>query len=200
MIKRLVSDKLVIWNLMMMILVWVSASFTFYLLNFLVKYMPGDIYFNSIVSGLSCFAMLIEGWMQDKLGVKGGMITSFVVTAIATVCLCFFKQGTSQVILYALILLLAKSGASLSFGYAYAIHIDLFPSNFVISSYGICNFFCRGLTIFAPIVAELPNPMLPLLFLNLSAFAGLGASSVLKKRIESTPQVGMPSGEKSIDA
>ena len=128
------------------------------------------------------------------------MITSFVVTAIATVCLCFFNKGTSQVILYALILLLAKSGASLSFGYAYAIHIDLFPSNFVISSYGICNFFCRGLTIFAPIVAELPNPMLPLLFLNLSAFAGLGASSVLKKRIEITPQVGMPSGEKSIDA
>ena len=128
------------------------------------------------------------------------MITSFVVTAIATVWLCFFKQGTSQVIIYALILLLAKSGASLSFGYAYAIHIDLFPSNFVISSYGICNFFCRGLTIFAPIVAELPNPMLPLLFLNLSAFAGLGASSVLKKRIESTPQVGVPSGEKSIDA
>jgi hypothetical protein len=128
------------------------------------------------------------------------MITSFVVTTIATVWLCFFKQGTSQVIIYALILLLAKSGASLSFGYAYAIHIDLFPSNFVISSYGICNFFCRGLTIFAPIVAELPNPMLPLLFLNLSAFAGLGASSVLKKRIESTPQVGMPTGEKSIDA
>lgn len=85
------SDKLVIWNLVMMIFVWVSASFTFYLLNFLVKYMPGDIYFNSIISGLSCFAMLIEGWLQDKLGAKGGMITSYVITAIATLCLCLFK-------------------------------------------------------------------------------------------------------------
>jgi hypothetical protein len=62
----------------------------------------------------------------------------------------------------------------------------------VISSYGICNFFCRGLTIFAPIIAEVPYPMIPLMFLNLSAFAGLGASSVLKKREENIPKAAMP--------
>ena len=84
--------------------------------------------------------------------------------------------------LYAFILFLAKSGASLAFGFAYAIHIDLFPSNFVISSFGICNFFCRGLTIFAPIVAELPNPWMPLIFLNLATFAGLIAAAGLKKK------------------
>jgi hypothetical protein len=165
----------------MMILVWVSAGFTFYLLNFLVKYMPGDIYFNSIISGLSCFAMLIEGLMHHKMGTKGGMVVSFAVTCISTAMLCFFVDGTDQIILYALILFLAKSGASLALGFAYAIHIDLFPAHFVISSFGICNFFCRGLTIFAPIVAELPNPWLPMIFLNLAAFAGLGASSLLKK-------------------
>ena len=59
--SKLFSDKLIIHNLAMMILVWFSSSFTFYLLNFLVKYMPGDIYFNSVVSGLSAFAMLFEG-------------------------------------------------------------------------------------------------------------------------------------------
>jgi hypothetical protein len=59
--KRIFGDMLLVHNLCMMILVWISASFTFYLLNFFVKYMPGDIYFNSVISGLSCFAMLIEG-------------------------------------------------------------------------------------------------------------------------------------------
>lgn len=78
-----------------MILVWVSSSFTFYLLNFLVKYMPGDIYINSVISGLSAFALLIEGTLQDKLGMKGGMVVSFIVTVISTVVLCFFSQGTS---------------------------------------------------------------------------------------------------------
>jgi hypothetical protein len=86
--------------------------------------------------------------------------------------------------LYALVLLLAKSGSSLSFGYAYAIHIDLFPQHFLISSYGICNFLCRGLTIFAPIVAEVPNPWIPMLFLNISSLSGLGASTLLRKKKE----------------
>jgi hypothetical protein len=125
--------------------------------------------------------MLIEGLMHHKMGTKGGMVVSFAVTCISTAMLCFFVDGTDQIILYALILFLAKSGASLALGFAYAIHIDLFPAHFVISSFGICNFFCRGLTIFAPIVAELPNPWLPMIFLNLAAFAGLGASSLLKK-------------------
>jgi hypothetical protein len=165
----------------MMIIVWVAASFTFYLLNFLVKYMPGDIYFNSVISGLSCVAMLIEGFIQEKIGTKGGMVLSFAITCLSTGILCFFVHGTNQIMLYALILLLAKSGASLAFGFAYVIHIDLFPAHFVISSFGICNFFCRGLTIFAPIVAELPNPWLPMIFLNLAAFGGFGASSLLKK-------------------
>ena len=63
MFEKIFGDRLLIYNLSLMIMVWVSASFSFYLLNFLVKYMPGDIYFNSIISGLSCAAMLIEGSM-----------------------------------------------------------------------------------------------------------------------------------------
>ena len=92
--KKIFGDKLLIYNLALMIFVWVSASFSFYLLNFLVKYMPGDIYFNSIISGLSCAAMLIEGQMQDKLGTKGGMVVSFILTCVSTVLLCLFVHGT----------------------------------------------------------------------------------------------------------
>ena len=184
MIKSLMNDKLALRNLAMMIMVWVSSSFTFYLLNFLVKYMPGDIYFNSVVSGLSCCAMLLEGTLQNVLGVRGGMLVSFVATVVSTIWLCFFSQGTDHVLLYALVLLLAKSGASLTFGFAYAIHIELFPSNFVVSTYGICNFFCRGLTIFAPFVAEVSNPWVPMIFLNISSILGLLATAMLKKREE----------------
>ncbi len=73
------------------------------------------------------------------------------------IVLSLFSTDTNQVMLFAFVLLLAKSGASLAFGFAYAIHIELFPSYFLISSYGICNFFCRGITIFAPLVAEVDN-------------------------------------------
>lgn len=61
MISRVVKDKAVLKNILMMILVWTSASFTFYLFNFLIKYMPGDLYYNSVVSGLAAAAMLTQG-------------------------------------------------------------------------------------------------------------------------------------------
>jgi hypothetical protein len=118
------------------------------------------------------------------LGDKGGLVVSNLFTLISTALLCFFDAGTDQVLLYAFVLFLAKSGASLSFGFAYAIHIDLFPNHFLISSYGICNLFCRGLTIFAPIVAEIPDPLIPILFLNASALAGFLASALLKMKPE----------------
>ena len=106
----------------MMIIVWVSSSFTFYLFNFLIKYMPGDIYFNSVVSGLSASAMLLQGFMTPIFGTKGSMIVSFILTTVACVILCFFDRNTEQIALYAIVLCLAKSGATLNFGFAYAIH------------------------------------------------------------------------------
>ena len=55
---RVFKEKEVLFNIIMMIIVWTSSSFTFYLFNFLIKYMPGEIYFNSIVAGLSAAALI----------------------------------------------------------------------------------------------------------------------------------------------
>jgi len=141
---KLRSDKTLIQNLLMMNMVWTCGSFIFFLLGFLVKYMPGDIYYNSLIAGLSSFAMLLEGKIQKTLGSsQAGMMASFIITLGSIVALSFFDRHTDQIVLFAIVLLIAKSGASLAFGFAYAIHIDLFPAHFLISSYGICNFFSR---------------------------------------------------------
>ena len=56
--SRLVKDGNSFFNICMMVMVWVASSLTFYIFNFLIKYMPGDIYFNSIVSGFSAAALI----------------------------------------------------------------------------------------------------------------------------------------------
>ena len=78
----------------------------------------------------------------------------------------------------------AKGGATLNFGFAYAIHQELFPPYFMITSYGLCNFFCRGLTMLAPIVAEVPDPLFPLIFCVVTSGVGLVSSGLLKKKPE----------------
>jgi hypothetical protein len=55
---------------------------------------------------------------------------------------------------FSLIILLTRCGINLAFCIVFVIHTELFPTTFLASSYGICNFFCRTITLFAPIVAE----------------------------------------------
>ena len=84
----------VFFNLCMMIVAWIAASYTFNLLNFFVKYMPGDIYFNNILAGLSCFALLIQGKVEDILKPKGGIIVSFFIALVTVGGLMLFDADT----------------------------------------------------------------------------------------------------------
>jgi Na+/melibiose symporter-like transporter len=105
-----------------MIIVWVCTSLTFYMFNFFIKYMPGDIYFNSIVSSFSVGALILQTWLAQTIGPKRSIMFTFIVTAFSSLLLCLFDKSTSHLITYALVLMIAKGGATLNFGFAYAIH------------------------------------------------------------------------------
>ena len=80
-------------------------------------------------------------------------------------------------------MLLCRGGANLAFGFIYAIHLELFPAHFMVQSYGISNFFCRSITMFSPILAEIDNKYIPLFSMvgiNLLACVG---SMLLVKRV-----------------
>jgi len=68
-------------------------------------------------------------------------------------CIIFFQSD--NVALMATFVLGSKFGISEAFNLAYMGNIALFPTSFVATSYGICGFFGRASTIFAPYVAEL---------------------------------------------
>jgi len=191
--SRLIKDKSAMFYIIIMIIVWVCTSLTFYMFNFFIKYMPGDIYFNSIVSSFAVGALIFQAWLVKTIGAKRSMMLTFAVTTLSSLLLCFYDKGTPHLLAYALTLMVAKGGATMNFGLAYAIHQDLFPQFFMITSYGLCNFFCRGLAMFAPIIAEVPNRLLPLAFCVLMSTIGFFASSSLRKKEEETPDDQDPS-------
>ena len=162
MVEQLIKDKVLVWNLCLMLINWVAASFIFYLLNFFIKYMPGDIYINSVIGGLSCFASPLQGGVLKLFGNKNGQAVSFSIGAFSAVLLSFFDRNTSHFVFYAVVLLIVKAGALLAYGFVYVIHVDLFPTSFLVRSYGFCSIICRALSMFAPLIAEVPNPSVPL--------------------------------------
>lgn len=64
-----------------------------------------------------------------------------------------------------------NSGCAGSFGNLYIGHMDIFPVVFSTTSMGICNIFARFTTIFAPMVAEIKEPVPEIIFTILCGIA-----------------------------
>jgi len=74
-----------------------------------------------------------------------------------------------------------RCGLNVAFCFIFIIHTEIFPTFFLATSYGLCNFFGRSLTLSAPLVAESSNKMLPLIFLMLSSILGMVGAFFIKK-------------------
>ncbi|TNV79458.1 hypothetical protein FGO68_gene13944 [Halteria grandinella] len=159
------------WNMGMMVVCWVAVCYSYFLFVFFIKYLPADIYVVSIVSGLSTFGYLLQGPITTKYDIKMTQLISFV---LVTLCLIITTIVGSllNTYVYAIFILILKLFVCLAFGTVYVVHLDLFDSSFLGTSYGICNVVSRLVIISAPMVAEMENksiPMLILLGMNLTA-------------------------------
>ena len=54
-------------NLALMMLCWIASVFTFFTLIFYVKYLPGDLFTNTSLAGLSAFMYLFLQPISNKL-------------------------------------------------------------------------------------------------------------------------------------
>lgn len=116
------------FNLLMMMMCWASTNFCFYLTNYFVKYMPGDVYVNQMIIGFAEVINLAQGPLAALFNNKRFLCISFLLGLLGAIAISFFETGTSHIIIYSLVLLAMRFGISLSYAQVYVIHPDLFPS------------------------------------------------------------------------
>ena len=93
------------------------------------------------------------------------------------VALIIYSKNGSNVYILAIFVLGSKFGISSAFNTAYCANTIVFPVSVVATTYGICNFFSRVLTIGAPYVAELTPDWIPkMVFCVVVAIAFVTAS------------------------
>mmetsp|Transcript_16487 Transcript_16487/g.27996 ORF Transcript_16487/g.27996 Transcript_16487/m.27996 type:complete len:168 (+) Transcript_16487:1162-1665(+) len=137
-----------------MVVVWVSASFGYYLISYQLKYIKGDIFINGIISSSSeILAYLVSGYLASILGVKRVLLFSYLLAFAGMFCILVTQ--TDDQLLLALFILGSKYGISQVFNIAYVGNVLVFPTNIVGTTFGICNIFARFSTILSPFVAEL---------------------------------------------
>lgn len=96
-----------------------SCSFCFYLINFYVKYLPGDIYTNQIVNSIAeAVAHGIVMVFVALIGVKKGFVSSFVCALVACV-MVMYAEVYEHTWIIPFGVLGAKAGITVAFCFLY---------------------------------------------------------------------------------
>ena len=174
-LRELCADPLLKRNLIGSCSVWLISSFNFYLITFYLKYFPGNVYVNSL-----CFAF------ADVLAFLGSGLLMKYYTVSQSLCLSYSMSligGLLYLILYStditwvvpVVVTFSRIGGQMSFNIGYVSVARLFPTKFVASAFGIVNFAAHLVTVAAPIVSELPNPI-PFVVFCVNSFVAIFAA------------------------
>ena len=151
-IKNLIKHRKMFVNLGVLLFLWVASAFDYYLINFQLKYIKGDIYVNTVVSSVSeVVAYIVSGALYDKIGPKISFVVSFIIAIIGSIL--YITLSTPYPGLVPFMVLGSKFGISASFNVVYLAN-GLFPAVYSSTTFGLCNFFARFASMLAPILAE----------------------------------------------
>ena len=85
------SDPMVAKNLAIMIYVWSSISFTYYLASFQLKYLPGDIYDNSFASSFAQgLGIVLSSIFTKYFSKKIALVLSYTISLLGGLMILFF--------------------------------------------------------------------------------------------------------------
>jgi len=140
------------------------------MIAFYLKYLPGNIYNNNLASTVSEFlAIIVSAVLYKKLGLKLSFTILYSISVFGGLMILFI--GVDSTFWMPFFVLFAKFGISGGLNLCYNSTVFIFPTLFCATAIGICNFFSRLITIWAPLVAEKDWPLPMILF---TSFAAIG--------------------------
>lgn len=115
-LKDLIKVRRHYINLIILVILWMASSFNFYLINFQMKYIKGNVLVNMMVSALSELpAVILGGLLYQKIGIKITLVCCFTMAIIGSVSLLLNDNDD----LIPIFILLAKGGVSGTFNICY---------------------------------------------------------------------------------
>lgn len=139
---------------------WFAASFNYYMVTFLFKYYPGDIFVNTSISAFSdIWAVAISGAIYNKLGPKLSLRLFFGLSSAAGCLIVLYEHSIGQFtdhptevssMLFPMLVLVSQFGISAAFNTLFIANGQLFPVLFAATAQGISNFVARFSSSFSP--------------------------------------------------
>ena len=143
-------------NLLVLIVCWMSCSFGFYMLAYVIKYLNGNIFLNAYsVSAGEIIGKLSTIPLLRCISLKQVFLVAFGMSTLGTLLLILFRDADSWM---PLILIVARFGFSQAFVASYLSFILVYPTILTSTAIGIAVTMSKLATIFAPVIAEIQTP------------------------------------------
>ena len=169
----IVGNKKNLFNILLLNPCWLACYISFFLFNFFMKYIKGDIYTISIALGFSCLGFLFSDLLINRIGVQFTFMICYLMTSVFLIAIYFINPETSPILLYAFLFFMMKSFVCASFATIYIVHVEIFEPRILSTTYGIAGTSSRISGLFIPSLAEVDNktvPIVVILILNSVAF------------------------------
>eukprot|EP00347_Sterkiella_histriomuscorum_P012127 403369790 len=155
-IQDFLSDRIFKKNLLSIMIMAIVTGFTFFLINFQMKYIEGDIFINTIVSTCSEMAgYLVSGLIYGKLGPRLSFIAAYAFSVAGALIYIFLGEIYTTYI--PIMILMTKLGVAASVNMLYLVN-NVFPSQHKSSLLGNISCLCTFSSAIASQVAELKKP------------------------------------------
>jgi uncharacterized membrane protein (DUF485 family) len=181
--KDLIKIRRHFINLLLMIFIWMASSFDMYLITFQMKYLPGSIFVNTLVSSAVDIPIsIVSGILYSKFGVRITLPIFYVISLAGSISLVYVGDGANLgTFIPPLLVMLARCGVKVTLDLCYLANSSIFPAIFAGTAFGLCNLGAKLFTILSPIMAEQEMPLPMLVF---SVLAGLAIVAALSIRSE----------------
>jgi hypothetical protein len=157
------------FSLIIMIILWITTSTNFFLINLYLKFIPGGIFLNFSVAALSEMAgNLSAGILFTKFGPNITFGFGYTLALIGGSCLIFQNKFADNDALIVVFIIFAKFGASVTQCVCYCATPWVFPTTLCGTAFGICNLFGRAFQGSASFIADAPIPIPMCIFSALS--------------------------------
>lgn len=153
----------------MLCVCWMSTSFGFYMLAYVLKYLNGSIFLNAysssageIIGKLSTIPLL------RCISLRQVFLIAFTMASGGTLLLLIFRDAEGWI---PMILVIARFGFSQAFVASYLSFILVYPTILTSTAIGIAVTMSKCATIFAPVIAEVESPKNLIILLSISVTA-----------------------------
>lgn len=158
-----------------MIYIWIASSFSMYLITYQMKYLPGNIFINTLVSSTFDIPISVaSGVIYHHFGARVTFPIAYTMSVIGSVSLLI--AGDKAGSLAPVMVLLARGGVKVALDLCYLANSTIFPAIFAGTAFGLCNIGGKSFTILSPLLAELEAPIPMLVFtivVSIAIFAAM---------------------------